>query len=85
MRTLLVVHHTPSPAIRDILEAVLAGASDPEIRGVDTVVRPVLAATFTYKLEADGYLFGTSANFGYMASALKRHLGDYPSNRDRAS
>ena len=71
MTTLLVVHHTPSPATRELLEAVLAGTRDPEIGGVDVVVRPALAATVTDMLEADGYLFGTTANFGYMSGALK--------------
>lgn len=71
MSTLLVVHHTPSPAARDLLEAVLAGAKDPDLAGVDVVLRPALAATVTDMLDADGYLFGTTANFGYMAGALK--------------
>ena len=71
MSILLVVHHTPSPATREVLEAVLAGARDPEISGVDVVVRPALAATVTDMLDADGYLFGTPANFGYMSGALK--------------
>jgi len=71
MSTLLVVHHTPSPATRAVLEEVLAGARDPEITGVDVVVRPALAATITDMLSADGYLFGTPANFGYMSGALK--------------
>ncbi len=71
MTTLLVVHHTPSPATREVFEAVMAGARDPEITGVDVVVRPALAATVTDMLDADGYLFGTPANLGYMAGALK--------------
>ncbi len=66
-----MVHHTPSPATRELLEAVLAGAKDPEISGVDVIVRPALAATVTDMLDADGYLFGTPANFGYMSGALK--------------
>ena len=71
MRTLLIVHHTPSPATRELFEAVLAGTRDPEITGVDVVTRPALAATISDMLGADGYLFGTPANFGYMAGALK--------------
>ncbi|QNI06433.1 flavodoxin family protein [Mycobacterium kubicae] len=81
MTTLLVVHHTPSPATRELLEAVLAGANDPEIHGVEVVSRPALAATLPDMLDADGYLFGTTANFGYMSGALK-HFFDtvyYPS------
>ena len=71
MTTLLVVHHTPSPATRELLEAVISGTKDPEITGVDVVIRPALAATVTDMMEADGYLFGTTANFGYMSGALK--------------
>ncbi|OBF52047.1 flavodoxin family protein [Mycolicibacterium monacense] len=81
MSTLLIVHHTPSPATRELLEAVLAGARDPDIEGVDVEVRPALAATLPDMLDADGYLFGTTANFGYMSGALK-HFFDtvyYPS------
>ncbi|BBZ07297.1 flavodoxin [Mycolicibacterium doricum] len=81
MSTLLIVHHTPSPATRELLESVLAGARDPDINGVDVEVRPALAATLPDMLAADGYLFGTTANFGYMSGALK-HFFDtvyYPS------
>jgi multimeric flavodoxin WrbA len=80
-KTLLIVHHTPSPATRELLEAVLAGAKDPDIEGVDVEVRPALAATVPDMLNADGYLFGTTANLGYMSGALK-HFFDtvyYPS------
>ena len=80
-KTLLVVHHTPSPGTRELLEAVLDGARDPDITGVDVQIRPALAATLPDMLEADGYLFGTTANFGYMSGALK-HFFDtvyYPS------
>ncbi|BBY16541.1 flavodoxin family protein [Mycolicibacterium litorale] len=79
--TLLIVHHTPSPATRELLEAVLSGARDPDIEGVDVVAKPALAATLPDMLAADGYLFGTTANFGYMSGALK-HFFDtvyYPS------
>ncbi len=71
MSTLLVVHHTPSPATRELLEAVLAGTRDPEITGVNVHVRPALGATIPDVLHADGYLLGTPANFGYMSGALK--------------
>ena len=80
-KTLLVVHHTPSPATRELLEAVLAGARDPDISGVTVESMPALAATVTDMLAADGYLFGTTANFSYMSGALK-HFFDtvyYPS------
>ena len=70
-RRLLIVHHTPSPHCQEMFEAVLAGATDPEIEGVDVVRRAALTLTPTDVLEADGYLLGTPANLGYMSGALK--------------
>jgi multimeric flavodoxin WrbA len=69
--TLLVVHHTPSPATQEMLEAVLAGARDDAIEGVEVVVRPALTTGPIEVLEADGYLLGTPANIGYISGALK--------------
>jgi hypothetical protein len=60
-----------SPSARELLEAVLAGSRDPDIEGVDVGVAPALAAVLPDMLNADGYLFGTTANFGYMSGALK--------------
>ncbi|OLT32735.1 flavodoxin family protein [Rhodococcus sp. BGS-1C] len=71
MPTLLIVHHTPSPVTRELLESVMAGAMDPDIEGVTVRSVPALAATVPDVLGADGYLFGTPANFGYMSGALK--------------
>jgi multimeric flavodoxin WrbA len=71
MARLLVVHHTPSPAVHTMLQAVLDGATDPSLEEVDVVVRPALVATAIDVLEADGYLLGTPANLGYMSGALK--------------
>ncbi len=71
MPTLLIVHHTPSPATHGLLEAVRAGATDPRITGVDVDVRPALGATASDVLAADGCLLGTPANLGYMSGALK--------------
>lgn len=68
---LLIVHHTPSPAMQELFEAVLEGANDPEVEGVDVVRRPALSATASDVLEADGYLLGTPANIGYISGALK--------------
>ena len=71
MPTLLIVHHTPSPATAEMFDAVLRGATDPEITGVDVVRRAALAATASDVLTADGLLLGTPANIGYMSGALK--------------
>jgi NAD(P)H-dependent FMN reductase len=68
---LLIVHHTPSPALHALFEAARAGANDPLIEGVEVVARPALTAGAVDVLEADGYLLGTPANLGYMSGALK--------------
>lgn len=54
-----------------MFEAVVSGATDREITGVDVVRRPALSATASDVLDADGYLLGTPANLGYMSGALK--------------
>ena len=71
MRTLLVVHHTASPALEDLLTSVLDGARTDEITDVHTEVRPALAANASDVLAADGFILGTPANIGYMSGALK--------------
>ncbi len=71
MPRLLIIHHTPSPHTQEMFEAVLAGATDPEIEGVEVVRRAALAVTPSDALGADGFLLGTPANLGYMSGALK--------------
>ncbi|WP_460405857.1 flavodoxin family protein [Actinophytocola sediminis] len=71
MATLLIVHHTPSPGVQAMFEAVVAGATTDEIEGVDVVRRAALAATPSDALAADGYILGTPANLGMMSGALK--------------
>ncbi len=71
MARLLVVHHSPTRSTRALLEAASAGAGDPARGGVEVGVRPALEATADEVLGADGYLLGTTANFGYMSGALK--------------
>ena len=71
MARLLIVHHSPTPTVRALTDAVVAGANDDEIPDVEVVVREALAARADDVLGADGYLLGTTANFGYMSGALK--------------
>lgn len=68
---LLIIHHTPSPHCQEMFEAVLAGATDPDIDGVEVVRRPALTVSPVEMLEADGYVLGTPANLGYISGALK--------------
>jgi len=57
--------------VQSLTDAVLAGAHDDAIDGVEVVERPALEARADDVLGADGYLLGTTANFGYMSGALK--------------
>jgi NAD(P)H-dependent FMN reductase len=66
---LLVVHHTPSPALQAVLEAVREGVA--LVDDVEPVLRPALSAGAADLLAADGVLLGTPANIGYMSGALK--------------
>ena len=84
MPTLLIVHHTTSPPLHAMLDAVVSGATDRRIEGVDVVARAALAATAVDVLAADGYALGTPANLGSMSGALK-HFFDtvyYPCLED---
>lgn len=71
MSRLLVVHHAPTPSVEALLAAVLEGADDPEIEGVDVEARAALEPSADAVLDADGVLLVTPANFGYMSGALK--------------
>ena len=84
MSTLLVVHHTPSPAVQELLEAVLAGARDEMLEGLTVTTRPALSAGPADVLAASGVVLLTPANIGYMSGALK-HFFDvvyYPCLQD---
>ena len=74
MSTLLIIHHTPSPFTQAMFEAVVLGATDPEIEGVEVVRRAALSLSPTDVLAADGYVLGTPANLGYMSGGLKHGL-----------
>jgi multimeric flavodoxin WrbA len=71
MPRLLVVHHTTSPTLQALLEAVLAGTRADGIDGVDVQVRAALTASPVDVLEADGFVLGTPVNIGYLSGALK--------------
>ena len=54
-----------------MFEAVVSGATDPEIVGVEVERRAALAVTASDVLAADGYILGSPANLGYMSGAIK--------------
>jgi hypothetical protein len=85
MPRLLVVHHTPSPALQAMFEAAVSGARTDEVagngQGVEVVVRPALTAAPVDVLEADGYLLGTPVQLALgtlrRSSTHRRGLGTY--------
>ncbi|MGK2929277.1 MAG: flavodoxin family protein [Acidimicrobiales bacterium] len=71
MPRLLVVHHTPSPSVHDMVGAVLDGARTEGLEGVEVTSRAALSCVAVDVLAADGYVLVTPANLGTMAGALK--------------
>ena len=71
MATLLIVHHTPSPSVREMLEKVLEGTRAEGLEDVEVTDVPALHAGPSHVLAADGIVLGTPANIGYMSGALK--------------
>jgi multimeric flavodoxin WrbA len=85
MPVLLVVHHTTSPTLQELLDAVLDGTRADGIEGVEVRVRAALTATAVDALEADGFVLGTPANIGYLSGAMK-HFFDgiyYPTMAEK--
>jgi multimeric flavodoxin WrbA len=70
MKHLLIVYHSKDGSTGKMARAVHQGASHPDIE-ID--VRMLLAAEAGVDdlLWADGIIFGTPENFGYMSGALK--------------
>jgi multimeric flavodoxin WrbA len=77
MARLLVVHHSPTPATRLLTDQVVAGAHDDAIEGVEVEVVPALEVGLASAERANGFLLGTSANFGYMSGALKHFFDQH--------
>jgi multimeric flavodoxin WrbA len=71
VRHLLVVYHSRSGGTQAMADAVIAGATDDEIEGVEIRVRRAFDATADDVRWCDGILLGTPENFGYMSGALK--------------
>ncbi len=71
---LLIVYHSQSGSTTRMAEAVIDGANDPDIVGVDVRVKSPLDADADDLLWADGFILGTPENFGYMSGAMKYFL-----------
>lgn len=71
---LLIVYHSQSGTTQKMADAVIDGARDPAVDGVDVRVRQALDANAGDLLWCDGFLLGTPENFGYMSGAMKLFL-----------
>lgn len=71
MSRLLIVSHVPSGNTQRLTDAVLAGARDASVSGVDVRFRQPLETAPNEVLEADAIILGTPENFGYMSGAMK--------------
>ena len=70
-RRLLVVVHAPSENTARLRDAVVAGARDPDIQGVEVVSRIPFEAGPDDVLAAQAVILGTTENLGYMSGAMK--------------
>jgi multimeric flavodoxin WrbA len=73
-RRLLIVYHSQSGSTERMAEAVIAGARDDSVDGVDVRVRQALDAGPEDLEWCDGFILGTPENFGYMSGAMKVFL-----------
>ncbi len=69
--TLLIVAHSRSGATKQLADAVHAGATDRQIRGVRVDLRHPFDVEVADVVAAGAIILGTPTNFGYMSGALK--------------
>lgn len=73
-KRLLIVSHSQSGTTARMSDAVVRGASSPDVDGVELRIRTALEADVDDLLWADGFILGTPENFGYMSGAMKYFL-----------
>jgi multimeric flavodoxin WrbA len=70
-KRLLVVFHSRSGGTQAMTDAVVAGANDDAIEGVDVRVQRAFDTTVGDVRDCNAIVLGTPENFGYMSGALK--------------
>lgn len=70
-KSLLIIGHIPSDNTRRLRDALVEGATQPEIEGVALTVRTPFEAGPEDVLASDAVLLFTTENLGYMSGALK--------------
>ncbi len=73
-RELLIVYHSQSGTTERMAEAVLRGARNEAIEGVQVRALSPLDAAADDLLRCDALILGTPENFGYMSGAMKYFL-----------
>jgi multimeric flavodoxin WrbA len=71
LHRLLVVYHSRSGGTQSMTDAVVAGATDDAITGVQVLVQRAFDTSPDDVRGCNGILLGTPSNFGYMSGALK--------------
>jgi multimeric flavodoxin WrbA len=71
---LLVVYHSQSGSTTRMAEAVLRGARNSDVQGVEVRAKSALDADGDDLLWADAFIIGTPENFAYMSGAVKYFL-----------
>jgi len=69
MKKLLVIYHTQGVRTAEMAEAVMAGAAT--VEETETTLKRAFDTSAEDLIAADGVIFGTPENFGYMSGALK--------------
>jgi len=70
-KRLLIVAHAPSPNTLALREAVLRGAQNPDIEGIDITCQSPFDTEPEHVLASQAVILGTTENLGYMSGALK--------------
>ena len=70
-KQLLIVYHSQSGKTHTLARAVHQGALSEEVSAVDCRMLSAARAGPRDMFEADGVIFGTPENFGYMSGAMK--------------
>lgn len=70
-KQLLIIAHAPSPNTQQLRDAVLKGATHPDIENITVKVLAPLETQPEDILAANAVILGTTENFGYMAGLVK--------------
>ncbi len=74
MKHLLIIYHSQSGKTARMADSVLAGATHPDIEGVQVRLGKALESGVEDLLWANALVLGTPENFGYMSGGMKDFL-----------